>query len=147
MVSSEGENGGDVGAELGAEAAGDPAMDDGRAEILLGGVVGGRDVRAVEKDEQAGAVLLIASLQTAGVGRVGLLGEEGAEHQSVDGVLDAASAAGELGRRERRPDLVQVDGPAEQVAQLDGPDAPGVAVGLDGVGQVPDPMDLMPTSA
>ena len=106
-------------------AAGDLAMDDGRAEILLGGVVGGRDVRAVEEDEQAGAVLAIARLEATGVGRVGLLGEEGPEDEPVDGVLDAASASGERGRGERLADLVQVDGPAEQVAQLDRPDPPG----------------------
>src|SRR4051794_4444371 len=66
-------------------------MDDGRSQILLGSVVGGRDARAVEKDEQAGAMLLIPGLQAAGGGRVRLLGEEGPEDEPVDGVLNAAA--------------------------------------------------------
>ena len=81
-------------------------MDDGRAEILLGGVVGGRDVGPVEEDEQARAVLLVACLEAARVGRVGLLGEEGPEDEPVDGVLDAASASGERGWGERLAELV-----------------------------------------
>ena len=37
-------------------------------------------------------MLAVAPLEAAGVGGVGLLGEEGAEHEAVDGVLDPASA-------------------------------------------------------
>jgi hypothetical protein len=81
-----GEDGGDVGAELGAGAAGDLAMDGRGSEILLGGVVGRRDVRAIEEDEQAGAVLLIACLEATRVGRIRGLGQEGAEDEAVDGV-------------------------------------------------------------
>ena len=86
-----GQDGGDLGAELGAEAAGDLAMDDGGAEVLLGGVVGGRDVRAVEEDEQAGAVLAVALLEAAGVGGVGLsragrCGRRGGRRRSRCGV-------------------------------------------------------------
>jgi 15-hydroxyprostaglandin dehydrogenase (NAD) len=40
-------------------------MDNRGPEILLGGVVGGRDVRAIEEDEQGGAVLPIACLEAA----------------------------------------------------------------------------------
>src|SRR5919201_1790054 len=71
-----GQDGRDVGTELRAEAAGDPAVDDGGAEILLGGVVGGRDTRAVEEDEQAGAVVPVARLKATGVGGIGPLGQE-----------------------------------------------------------------------
>ena len=52
---------------------------------------GGRGVRAVEEDEQAGAVPLIASLQSASVGGVRLVGREGPDDEPVDGVVDAAS--------------------------------------------------------
>jgi len=113
-------------------------MDDGGAETLLGRIVGGRDVRAVEEDEQVGPVLTIARLEAAGIGRVRLLGEERAEDEAIDGVLDAASASGKRGWGERRAKLVQLDGPAEQVAQFDGPDQPSVAVRLDRVGQIAD---------
>src|SRR3954469_12054043 len=102
------DDGRDVGAKLGAEAASDLAMDDRRAEILLGGVVGGRDVRPVEEDEQAGPVLLVACLEAAGIGGVGLLGQTGAEDEAVGGVLDATSAPRERGRRQGVPDAVQV---------------------------------------
>jgi len=78
---------------LRAEAAGDLAVDDGGAEILLGGVVGRWDVRAVEEDEQASAMLAIAFLEAAGVGRVGLVRQEGAEDEAVDGVFDTESAS------------------------------------------------------
>ena len=76
-----GENGRDIGAELRAEASGDLAVDDGGAEILLRGVVGGWDVGSVEEDEEAVPMLAIAGLETASVGRVGLLGEECAEDE------------------------------------------------------------------
>jgi hypothetical protein len=88
-------------------------MDDGRSEILLGGIVGRGDVRVVEEDEQAGAVLAIARLEAAGVGRVGLLAEEGPEDEPVDGVLDQQPTSGERGRRERLAEVVEADGPAE----------------------------------
>ena len=99
-------------------------MDDRGAEILLGGVGGGREVRAVEEDEQAGAVLAIARLEAQGVGGVRLRREEGAKDEAVDGVLDPASAEGERGRGERVAEGVQVDGAAEPVAQLDRPERP-----------------------
>src|SRR3954453_4742912 len=132
------DDGRDVGAKLGAEAASDLAMDDRGAEILLGGVVRGWDVRAVEEDEQAGPVLLIACLEAAGIGGIGLLGQEGAKDEAVDGVLDAASASGERVGRQSVTDAMEMDGPAKQVAQFDGPDPPRVAIGVDGVGQVAD---------
>jgi hypothetical protein len=127
-------------AEPGAAAAGDLAMDDGRAEILLGSVVGRRDVRAVEVDERAGAVRAIPELEAARFtsGPVGHLGKDGPEDQVVDGVLDAASATSEQVRGERLAEIMQMDRPPEQVAQFAGPDPSGVAIGLDGVGQVAD---------
>jgi len=70
------EDGRDVGAELRAVATDYLAVDDGRVQILLGGVIGRRDVRTVEEDEQAGAMLAIGCLEAAGVGRVPLFREE-----------------------------------------------------------------------
>ena len=113
--------------------AGDFTVDDGRAEILFGGVVSQWDIRAVEEDEQVGSMRLVAILESTGVGRVGLVREGGTEDEAIDGVLDAASAPGERRRGDHLANLVQMDDQAQQTAQLDGPDPSGVAIGLDGV--------------
>ena len=68
-------------------------MDDRWTEILLGGVVGGRDVRAVEEDEQAGAVLAIALLEATGIGGVRAVRKERAKDEPVDSVLDPGVGA------------------------------------------------------
>jgi hypothetical protein len=102
----------DVGTEPRAGAAGDLAVDDGGAEILLGGVVGGPDVRPVEEAEPVGAVRAEAGLQPAGVGGVRLVGQAGPADEAVDGVLAAPTPAGERWRREGVAAGVQVDGSA-----------------------------------
>src|SRR3712207_7612009 len=48
--------------------------------------------------------LLIASLESAGVGRSWLVGEEGAKHEPVDRVLDPPSPSRERGWRQRVAD-------------------------------------------
>src|SRR4051812_42660068 len=104
-------------------------MDHGRAEILLGSIVRGRDVQAVEEDEHVGAMLAIAILESARVARLGLW-QEGPEYEAIDGILDAAPASGERLRGDRRTNVVKVDGTPEQVPHLDGPHPTRVAVGL-----------------
>lgn len=59
-------------------------MDGRGAEILLAGVDGGWDARAAEEDQQAGAVLQIAGLETTGVGGVRLVWAEGTEDELID---------------------------------------------------------------
>ena len=88
-----GEGGGEVRGGPGAIAAGDLAVDYSRAEILFGGVVGGWHVRAVEEDEEVGALVAIAGLEAAGLARctIGGLGEQGVEDEAIDGFVDGAA--------------------------------------------------------
>ena len=53
-------------------------------------------------------------------------------------MAETSAPQGQRGRGERLADGVQVDGPAEPMAQLDRPDQPVVAIGLGGVAAVAD---------
>jgi hypothetical protein len=71
-------------------------VDDGRAQVTLGAVVGGLDVVTMQEDVEAIAVRAVALLEPRGLG---LWSDVAVEDQPIGSVLDQQSAACErLGR-------------------------------------------------
>src|SRR5512145_1487071 len=67
-IDQRGEGSISLGAPLGAETAGDLAMDDRRPQSAFRDIVGRLDIRAIEADEQVGAMGLVTALQLLGSG-------------------------------------------------------------------------------
>ena len=106
----------DVGAPWGSEAAGDLAEDDGGSEFPFAGVVGRRDIRVFEKDEELSSPGLDRSLQLAAGGVGGRHGDEGVvvpqrrRLEPVSSPSDADRPAQQLAQPRREDGITAVDG-------------------------------------
>ena len=131
MLASSGQDAGADGRGFGppggAEAADDLAVDDRRAQVTLGAVVGGLDVVTMQEDVEAIAVRAVALLEPRGLG---LWSDVAVEDQPIGSVLDQQSAACERLWRDLHAFVMQPDRPAEDMAQIQSPDPLGAGVGL-----------------